>query len=415
MKNRFIWDEHSDQPYPIGDRQYKKRMKKKYLADYLRLFFVNILLFPITLLYSFFARPRAKNNTDNFFALCVNLNKGEDQVELVRELNCHNIQVRVPLSDLDQLDQYVEFVAKFKSCHVLINILQDRAHIEDKALLASSIHKIFCAFSGVASNFQIGNAINRTKWGFFSVDEYLKFYQVVQKIRDREFANYLLVGPSVIDYEYHFTIRALFNGYRLKYDKLAALLYVDRRGAPENTQTAIFDTRRKIDFLYAIAVLSRKTSSKILLTEANWPLSNTAPWAPTSATECVGEEDYANYLLRYYLLALASQKVESVYWHQLLAPGYGLVDHRDGLRKRSAFFVYKEMLMRLQGAVFERYIKEGNVHSVALSKDGKALKVVWLSAGEKQRYLTTGQVFDKLGQTVSEDVYISASPLYIVG
>jgi hypothetical protein len=363
---------------------------------------------------SFFVRGH-QHSTGKFFALCVNLDKGERQVDLVSELGCRDIQIRMPLSYITNLAEYVAFARKFSGCEILINVLQDRQHIEDDELFAQSIESIFHGFAGVAHTFQIGNAINRTKWGFFSIAEYLRFYQVAQKVRDNQFAHLCLVGPAVIDYEYHFIVRALFNRFNINYDKLSSLLYVDRRGAPENTQTAIFDTNRKIDFLYALAKISRQSSNDILITEANWPISNTAPWAPTSETECVSEAQYANYLLRYYLLALATQKVESVYWHQLIAPGYGLIDDRESLRKRSAFYVYQQMLKMLKGAVVEGYQKSGHKHCLKFMNKGKRIQVIWLNSTNQEPYTTQGVAFDKLGKVIDADILLSESPIYIVG
>jgi hypothetical protein len=42
--------------------------------------------------------------------------------------------------------------------------------------------------------------------------------------------------------------------------------------------------------------------------------------------------------------------VERVYWHQLIAPGYGLIDNRNGIKKYPAFQAYKTMVALLQDA-----------------------------------------------------------------
>ncbi len=40
-KEPFIWDNYSDQPHVIRDKAYKKSMRKKYLFDYVKLFFLH--------------------------------------------------------------------------------------------------------------------------------------------------------------------------------------------------------------------------------------------------------------------------------------------------------------------------------------------------------------------------------------
>jgi len=192
----------------------------------------------------------------------------------------------------------------------------------------------------------VGNAINRAKWGFYSVSEYLDFYQVFQAARDNCAPSIKLCGPAIIDFEYHQTARALFNTRTIKFDQVSALLYVDRCGHPMNRQLGFFDTTRKIQLLHSLAALSLKVvNPKLIITEVNWPLKGTAPHAPTSETECVSEQEYENYMVAYHQMALATQMVETVYWHQLMAPGYGLVDTRDGrLQTREAFGRYQRMV-----------------------------------------------------------------------
>jgi len=342
MANPFKWDHFSDQPALLKDKKYKQRMRKKHSLDIFILFITNLFIFPL----AFFLTPFFRGNSNNkkLYGMGVNLDKGKEQFDLIKELNVKNLLIRIPLSDIKNLDQYIYFVKQFgDDKDILINILQDREHIENKTLLEQSIHAIFS--SNIAHKFQIANAINRSKWGFFSVKEYLYFYKTIQNIRDKYYPTIKLIGPSVIDFEYHFTIRALFNFFTIKFDSLSALLYVDRRGSPHNTQMGIFNTKNKINFLYSIAKLSPKTTSKIIITEVNWPLSNTAPYAPTSELECVSEDDYSIFMLDYYNIAKQSKKIQTIYWHQLIASGYGLVDNRDGkIRKTKAFYSYKEMV-----------------------------------------------------------------------
>jgi len=154
---------------------------------------------------------------------------------------------------------------------------------------------------------------NRTKWGFFSMSEYLRWYEIIQQIRDERYPELKLIGSSVIDFEFHYTIRTLFNFFKVKYDKFSSLLYVDRRGKPSNIQMGIFDTKNKISMLYSLVKLSSKTTDNIYITEVNWPFSNTKPYAPTSERECVSEEEYATYMTEYLQTAKESGKIQRVY------------------------------------------------------------------------------------------------------
>jgi len=347
MKTNFPWDTYSDQPHVLK-RTLKKELRRGHGLDYAKLIATNLIFFPYLFLKFYFKSKVQKRliKTPEFYGLCVNLDKGDEQFRLVEELGVKSLQIRLFLNDIENIDNYVNFAKGFgEDKELLITIIQDRKHIENHELLAKDIITIFQKFEVIASEFMIGNAINRIKWSFVSMEEYLAFYEVVQRVRDKDFSYIKLIGSSVIDFEYHFTIRTLFNSYPIHYDKTASLLYVDRRGSPYATQMGIFDFKNKIEFLDTIVKSSSKTENSIYITEANWPLSGTAPYAPTSEKECVSEELYNQYMIEYFDIALKSQKIEKVYWHQLIASGYGLVDNRGKkIRKTRAFYSFKKML-----------------------------------------------------------------------
>ncbi|KIM04921.1 MAG: hypothetical protein KU29_10095 [Sulfurovum sp. FS06-10] len=350
--NKFPWDSYSDQPH-ILKREDKKALRKGHKLDFLKLIVTNLIFFPYLFLKftfksvgSILSNKIEPTKTTSFYGLCVNLDKGEVQYELINELNVKSLQIRVFLNDMNHIDDYVNFAKGFgDDKEILITIIQTREHIENHKLLKKDVAVIFEKFKGIANEFQIGNAINRLKWSFVSMEEYLAFYETIQKVRDEQFPNIKLIGSSVIDFEYHFSIRTLFNQFKVHYDKFSTLLYVDRRGSPYATQMGGFDFKNKIEFLDTIVKSSSKSENAIYITEANWPLSGTAPYAPTSQKECVSEKLYATYMKEYFEIALKTGKIEKVFWHQLIAPGYGLVDNREGtIRKTEAFYAFKKMI-----------------------------------------------------------------------
>jgi hypothetical protein len=204
------------------------------------------------------------------------------------------------------------------------------------------------------------------------------FYKTIQDIRDKEFKDIKLIGSSVIDFEYHFSVRTLFNFYKIHYDKFSTLLYVDRRGSPENKQLGL-DLVKKIKLLYAIVSLSPKSSNNIIITETNWPISGTAPYAPTSKKECISLEDYTLYMVEYYLLALSTGMVKKVYWHQLVATGYGLVDERDG-KKYPAFEAFITMVKLLDEAELIESNFKDEIKYLKFQKD-KTIEIFWTKSG----------------------------------
>ncbi|MEA1920868.1 MAG: glycosyl hydrolase [Campylobacterota bacterium] len=329
-------------------------MRKKARFSLVKTVLIALMVLPISMLIRFLIRDRVID-THRFFGLSVNLDREPEQsVVMVNDLGVKTLLIRMPLWEMHRLEEYETFCSHFSDKEITINIMQDREHIEGLEALKKDLFQIFDALGKYASRFQVGTTINRAKWGFFGVDEYLKFYKVAQKVRDKDFIDLELIGPSVIDFEFHFTAHALFNMHKVYFDGLSSLLYVDRRGAPEHTQMG-FSLFEKIRLQRAMMMLSAQVGKKFYITETNWPISNTAPYAPTSEHECVSEEDYALFMLRYYLLAFASQQVDTVFWHQLIASGYGMIDSREGIRKRLAYKVFKTMIEQLEGAEFHSY------------------------------------------------------------
>ncbi len=354
MKHPFEWDYYSDQPYQLKDRAYKKAMRRKNAWSYVKTILIALMVLPLAMALRPFIRRRSID-AHHFCGMSVNLDRFADEsVALIQDLGVKSVLVRLPLWEMERLDEYTRFIASLSNRSVTVNVMQDREHVEDLELFERDMTLIFDALGNYVSRFQIGTTINRAKWGFFGVDEFLRFYRVAQRVRDAKHRDIKLIGPGVIDFEFHFTAYALFNFHRVFFDGLATLLYVDRRGAPENTQMG-FSLFEKIRLQRALMMLSAQVGTPLFITETNWPISNTAPYAPTSEYECVDEETYAIYMLRYYLLAFASQQVDAVFWHQLIAPGYGLIDSREGLQKRKAYEVFRTMVHELRDAEFVDY------------------------------------------------------------
>jgi len=353
----FEWDEYSDQPKIILDKAFKRRMRVQHWPDLVKMFATAGVVLPSAMvamgLKSLLSpqSPTPRIAPANFFGMGVSLERGGIQYDLVAELGVTEVLVRLPLWKLEDLSAYLRFIEGWRQrhCNVMVNLLQDPRAIGDKTNLERQAREVLSSLQGLVSRVQVGNAINRAKWGFYSVSEYLDFYQVFQAARDNCAPSIKLCGPAVIDFEYHQTARALFNTRTIRFDQVSALLYVDRCGHPMNPQLGLFDTIRKIKLLYALGSISPKVvNPQLLITEVNWPLRGTAPFAPTSEAECVSEGEYGDYMVAYHQRAFATQMVETVYWHQLIAPGYGLVDNRDGqLNRREAFGRYKKMVQEV--------------------------------------------------------------------
>ena len=358
----YRWDHYSDQPATI-DGRVKRKLRRRGWSDEWRKWARALSLpsFLVRMLRD--KRPFQPYFNDDRIGLCINLERpfegkrvlsGSEILEMIEPLELRRIAIRIPLNDIDRLDQYVEFIGHFSRYEILVVLLQERGFIEDKGKLEQALRRIFSALAGVVARYQIGNAVNRLKWGFVSQREYFVFFQTAWNLRNREFPDTELLGGAVIDFELQEHLGALYNRFRFEYDGYASLLYVDRRGAPENRQFG-FDLIRKIELLRHLVDRSGNVRTlgraSLWITEVNWPLRETGPFSP-SLDDCrVGEVEQVRYLVRYYLLALATGAVAACFWHQLVAPGYGLIDNRGGrVRRRPAFQGFATLCRLFNGA-----------------------------------------------------------------
>jgi len=382
----YEWDSHSDQPHVIRDRRARRRLYLLGAMGSIKTLCTFLLALPIASLIRFSRRTAALPAKASSIGLCVNVESElaektpvpfETLEDDVRDLGIDHILLRVGLGEPCDIEASVQLAERFADRHLLIDVLQDRAHIENRALLVTHLRSVFSSFSNYTNSFKMGNAVNRRKWAFHSLDEYLDFFRTAQHLRDSEFPHIELFGGSIIDFELPNFARSLLHFYPIRYDAVAALLYVDRRGAPENSQLGS-NLLGKISWFRSLMRLSSRCDDRLLITETNWPLVGTEPFAPAVGDCMVDEEKQAAYLARYYLLAFASGQVEAVYWHQLVAPGYGLIDNRgQRVRRRRAFYALKTISHLFSPSIIVSFEQLGAVYMLVAKRGPQHVVAVW--------------------------------------
>jgi hypothetical protein len=320
---------------------------------------------------------------------------------------------------------------------VVLALLQRRADVLDPGSWRAFLEEVFGRFAPLASAFEIGHAWNRTKWGVWDHREYLRLAEPAFELAPRFGAK--LAGPAVIDFEFHLYPVTL---PRLPFDAVTSLLYVDRMGAPENGQFGWTATMKLALLKAAIDTTARPGAGRGLwITEVNWPLAGTGAFSPASGRPNVSEDEQADFLVRYYVLCLASGLAERVYWWQLVAPGYGLVDSRESpWRRRPAFRAFTVLRARLEGSVFEGHgagrddaagdgagrgdaPEAPGVEIFRFRKDGRAFAICWApggGSGELALSAPVAAVLDREGREIPpvsaapQKILIDGSPKYVL-
>jgi tRNA A-37 threonylcarbamoyl transferase component Bud32 len=308
-------------------------------------------------------------------------------------------------------------------CELTFALPQSRELVRDPGRWRRALAEIAPRFLPYGRRFQVGQAINRSKWGIWTLSEYARLARDAEEILRRcPPGGAELLGPAVIDFEYHVTA-AVLNLPRagFRFDAVSALLYVDRRGAPENRQVG-FDTAAKALLLKAIAETSRNACGRCWVTEVNWPLRE-GPHSPAGRDVAVDEETQADYLARYYLLALGTGAVERVFWWQLVARGYGLVDPAEPAapRKRPSFHALATLIRELDGARLEAVLPAPSPIRLYRFRrpDGAETVAAWNAAGRPARAVlprpavaVIGRGGEELAVPAGAEVEVSGSPKY---
>jgi len=438
MSFKFEWNEFADQPHNVAPRSERTRHHLRRFPIYLALLGSNLVRGPrVFMNYQAIRRRMFKRLVDirpEMFGLAVSPRFGrpgetEAVIALLRETGVSQALFRVPSWERDRLGEIENFALSLKAegFGLTAAALQRREDVLAPEAWGGFLEDIFNRIGSVCPYFEIGHAWNRTKWGVWDHKEYLQLAKAAFDARLRVGGNSLkLVGPAVIDFEFHLFPPVL---RRAPFDVISSLLYVDRVGAPENPQYG-FTAAKKIALFRAYTDAVIRKPAPAWITEFNWPLADTGPWSPASGKPNVSEALQADFLIRYYVIALAGGQIDRAYWWQLVAPGYGLVDSRETpWRKRPAFQAFAFMVNMLSGSVFlgkEETVplgeKTGPTDEVYhFRRNDREFALAWSIGGAHRRAFgrTVGQVLDRDGKIAAWDreagiVHLDGSPRYVV-
>ena len=382
-RDRVVWDRLSDQPHQHATRGEKLMIRLADSPAHLRDLGVVASSAPrIRNRYRELKETQYSVPTPfNGIGLAIRPWPADPDAQLrgIEDLGVSRLLLRLHPWDMDhdEEERLAEGLAG-RGCDLAFAIPQNRDLVRDRARWRAVVEELGERFTPFGRQFQVGQAVNRSKWGVWTRAEYAEIYLEAAEILRRQ-PGVEVMGPAVIDFEF-LALVALVDAKipDLRFDIVSSLLYVDRRGAPENRQMGL-DTSDKVTLLRAIAETGRNSSERCWITEVNWPLWE-GPHSPAGKTVAVGEEEQADYLVRYYLLALGTGLIERVYWWRLIARGYGLISPAsDGsLRRRPSWQAMRTMIDRLDGATFHGPLPAPTgAYLYRFTRDGDETVVGW--------------------------------------
>ena len=298
------------------------------------------------------------------------------------------------MADWDYVAQVVCAMAE-GGRSVSVALVQDRNAVREPGRWAAFATRVLGQVGEHVEFVEVGHAINRVKWGIWDYGEYGALLKAMAAVSDWH-PRVRYTGPAVIDFEYADVLAALAQvPADMRFSALSHHLYVDRRGAPENRQGR-FGALEKFALARAVAATSPACDDRLVVSEVNWPIVGTGVYSPVGSPyvspgpryndPSVSEDAYADYMLRYLLIALCSGMVDRVYWWRLVARGFGLVDDSDpaAWRKRPAYQALKIFLRHLGEARFveKAAVTDGSERFVFEQAGGERVTLVY-TAGER--------------------------------
>lgn len=359
-RDRVVWDHLSDQPHLHAGKMEKHLTRLRDAPAHLRGFAAAAAAAPAAwrryreLAASRFAEPVPFAGAG--VALRPRPDAPEELLAAVDELGVRQWLLRLhPWDDDHGAEEELARELAARGLDLTFALPQNRDLVRDPQRWRAAVAELGERFRPHGSRFVVGQAVNRSKWGVWNPEE-LRRLAVVADEELRRHDGVEILGPGVIDFEPHATLGLVNYPGMPRFDGLASLLYVDRRGAPETPQAG-FDATGKATLLRAIADTAAHCAPRSWITEVNWPLRE-GPHAPAGRMVAVDEDTQADYLVRYLVPVLTAGWTERVYWWQLAARGYGLLcPEEDGggggprvrLLRRPAFHALRTLLRELDG------------------------------------------------------------------
>ena len=374
-RDKIVWDHLSDQPHQHAARWEKLRVRLADLPAHLRDYGAFLDALPrVTRRYRQLKRELYRHPVPwQGAGVCVRPYEADPelQLRLLDEMDLRHVLLRLhPWQENHDAEEELARTLYERGYELTFALPQNRDLVRHPALWRRRVEDLARRFVPCGRHFQVGQAINRSKWGIWVVNEYLQLARdaasILRRVGSELDVSVEVMGPAVIDFEVYATASVLNLKGCPRFDAVASLLYVDRRGAPENRQLG-FDSVDKVLLVQAIADTARSSDGRSWITEVNWPLWE-GPHSPAGKTASVSEAHQADYLARFYLLALTTGQCERVFWWQLVARGYGLATREDpddpssGLRPRPSFHALRTLDAQLRGRIFLRPIRVGLRH-----------------------------------------------------
>lgn len=432
-KDYWLWDEKTAQPMIALSKEEKNR--ERHLGDLLTSTLRALIKLPTVIRqYRRLSAQAFASPIEMKGRIGVALNPRQEFITAEKDLLAQlgNLPVLIRFYRHETPEQWALTIELINSLHarsisIMVALLQDREAVLDHEKWQVFLDFIIPKIQDRVACIEITHAFNRAKWGIWRLPEWRKLFAAAFEYQ-LKFPTVKIAGPACIDFEYIPVISAFAELKKInstyQFDALSHLLYVDRRGTPENRQGA-FSTLEKAQLLKAIAQTSSACADKVIVSEVNWPLENTDVWSPIVCPYVTarwqkmpsGEpaDLYAHYMLRYLAITLCSGYVDQVFWWQLSAKGYGLINEQNHFEQRPAFLALVFFLNLLGNSRFEyKHKSNSKDYILEFTKDNHRYLMAWsIDKAPKPLKVPYKKAWNYLGEQ-ENSIQLTGSPIYIL-
>ena len=327
------------------------------------------------------------------------------------------------------------------------------------------LEDVMSRFSSDIKNYEIGSVPNRKNWSGYTIPDYITSLKIAAEVakkyqaRSERSESINIFAPNIQDFEPFWQL-AIFEAIKdngINIQGSTDNLFVDRAGQPEAFDEHVLgrwlkdmagmDLINKSRFL---DLISERYGIKTFISSfTQWNLNVRAPFYNSSEERRVNADEYADYLVRYYVLSAAGGYTDRVYWGHYASYKEGILDDSYNPEKedapevhhkfiyagnpktftmRPAYDAYKTMTEHLSKSKFVKKlaVPDGHIFIFEFDRGNQKIYVCWTLDGYRENINSehiSGVERNKCsaawrgGETIhlrEKGIILSRSPTYIV-
>lgn len=336
--------------------------EKKAIHDSILLFgnIKNITLY----IRDFWGKPEFHGHQidSRFFGLNVapsSFPEGDDHIiKNLLEMGVQSVRVDYGYgSDKMHIERFLNKLIEHK-IDIMLHLVQSKeqaSRMDEKVIQdewRKFLENVMSRFSSDIKNYEIGSVPNRKKWSGYTIPDYIKSLKIASDVAEKYQVN--IFAPNIQDFEPFWQV-AIFEAIKdegINIQGSTDNLFVDRAIQPEFYDGHVLGKRLKnlarmdiINKSRFLDSISEKYGIKIFISSfTQWNLDVPAPFYNSSKERLANVDDYADYLVRYYVLSAAGGYTDRVYWGHYASYKEGILDDSYNPEKEDAPEVHHKFI-----------------------------------------------------------------------